>query len=222
MVTNPASDGMMRTDGRASVGQPRFSAGWTQIWTGGFLGCSCGAAREYRWPYVNIAGVSTVRLATTADEPFLWAMLTHAASMESHGPEAVAAAQGDRYLSTYVAGWGRPGDLGVVAEDAAGQPLGAAWIRVVGDAAHRMKMGTGELPELAIAVRPEHRGQGLGAALLERLVAAAGGRYPAMVLSVRRDSPAIRLYERCGFTVEREIQNRVGSASVVMMRALDG
>jgi ribosomal protein S18 acetylase RimI-like enzyme len=162
-----------------------------------------------------VIATPSIRPASAADEPTLWLMLTHAATMEPPGPAAAALARSDPYLASYVAGWGRPGDLGVIAEDPAG-PAGAAWLRVVGDPAHRARMGTGELPELAIAVSLAHRGQGLGTALLDALIPRARQSYPGIALSVRADNPAVRLYLRFGFRIEREVQNRVGTRSLVM------
>ena len=56
-----------------------------------------------------------------------------------------------------------------------------------------------ETPELGIAVSPEHRGKGVGAALIKRLLEAAESLYPAIVLSVSPKNRAIGLYERLGF-----------------------
>ncbi|HEU4594108.1 MAG TPA: GNAT family N-acetyltransferase, partial [Pyrinomonadaceae bacterium] len=60
-----------------------------------------------------------------------------------------------------------------------------------------------ETPELAVAVSPEHRGRGVGTALMERLLSEASGLFAAVSLSVSPRNPARRLYERLGFeTVE--------------------
>lgn len=52
-------------------------------------------------------------------------------------------------------------------------------------------------------VAPEYRGAGLGTALLTRLLADDGDPRPFR-LNVLQGSPARRLYERHGFTLERE------------------
>jgi ribosomal protein S18 acetylase RimI-like enzyme len=154
------------------------------------------------------------------DEPFLWLMLTYAASMTPGGLASVEAAQQDPGLCSYVEGWPRPGDLGVIGETEAGEPLGAAWVRLLEGAPHPHKVATREIPELAIGVAPEHRGRGLGARLLDELVVRATGRYPALILSVREANPSVRLYKRAGFEVEQTIVNRVGGNSLVMRRSL--
>ncbi len=60
------------------------------------------------------------------------------------------------------------------------------------------------MPELAIAVRPEGRGIGVGSALLEALIGlAVRDGLPGLSLSVEKDNPARRLYGHAGFeTVE--------------------
>ncbi len=105
----------------------------------------------------------------------------------------------DPALAPYVAGWPRPGDLGVVAEDA-GRPVGAAWARLFPPDAPAYGFVRADVPELAIATVPDRRGTGLGGALLRELVAvAAAAGVPGLSLSVHRDNPALRLYERHGF-----------------------
>lgn len=53
---------------------------------------------------------------------------------------------------------------------------------------------------LLLAVRPEERGRGLGAALVERYFAAATRRGVRRVfLEMRANNPAHSLYRRCGF-----------------------
>lgn len=162
-----------------------------------------------------------LRDATADDEPFLWTMLTYAASMTPGGPESVEEARGDAGLSWYVAGWTRrAGDLGLIAIDGEGSPLGAAWVRLLEGEPRPHKVATLDVPELAIGVEPAHRGRGIGAMLLAGMIERARGRHPALALSVRESNPSVRLYERAGFVVERTVVNRVGGSSIVMRRAL--
>lgn len=160
-------------------------------------------------------------LATAADEAFLWEMLAEAAHLAADGDGSVAAAQQHPFLAKFVRGWGRQGDIGVIARDAAGERLGAAWVRHLTGPEQSYPAVDGAYPELAIAVRPEHTGRGLGAALLERLIAVARPVYPGLVLSVRAENPAQGLYARHGFVVTGEIVNRVGSRSLVMELSFD-
>jgi ribosomal protein S18 acetylase RimI-like enzyme len=160
-----------------------------------------------------------LRDATAGDEPFLWLMLTYAASMTPGGPASVEAARTDGGLSWYVAGWSPVDDLGLVAT-ADGRPIGAAWLRRLDGEPIPHKVATREVPELAIGVLPDHRGAGVGKRLLDELVERSRGRYPAIALSVRDTNPSVRLYERAGFVIEQTIVNRVGGNSLVMRRTL--
>jgi ribosomal protein S18 acetylase RimI-like enzyme len=157
----------------------------------------------------------TLRQAAQADEPFLWAMLFEAANMTQDGASSPEPAKADPYLAQYVANWGRESDLGVIAERH-GDPLGAAWVRLLIDTAHTYPKAEQGAPELAIAVRPDQIGQGVGGAMLDHLIELARPHFPAIVLSVRETNPARRLYERHGFVAIDEIVNRVGTRSFVM------
>ncbi|MGH2971459.1 MAG: GNAT family N-acetyltransferase [Gaiellaceae bacterium] len=91
----------------------------------------------------------------------------------------------------YIVGWGRPGDLGVVADD----DVGAAWVRLFTREDHGYGFVAPDVPELSIGVAQEARGRGVGTALLEELLSRVG----TVSLSVETDNPAVRLYERFGF-----------------------
>lgn len=166
-----------------------------------------------------------LRPATVADEPFLWEMLLHAAHAadEVEGPEALKAMP---ELARYVEGWGSPGDLGVIAvtADAGSRPVGAAWVRpLTGDRAGYGYVDDA-IPELAIAVAPEAVSQGIGGAMLPRLLDDARREFPGVSLSVRADNPARRLYSRLGFVdVDgSDIPNRVGGTSLRMVLRFTG
>jgi ribosomal protein S18 acetylase RimI-like enzyme len=162
----------------------------------------------------------STRAATAADTSFLWRMLSFAASM-SGTEEDIERAKVDPELRGYVEGFGRPGDLGVIASRA-GRPVGAAWLRLLapGAAATPSKVWTHDVPELAIAVEPAERARGAGDVLLRALLAGARSRYPAVALTVREGNAAVRLYERFDFVGERRVTNRVGGVSLVMRRSL--
>ena len=103
-------------------------------------------------------------------------------------------------IACYVEDWGRYGDDGLLAvDDTTGADLGAAWLRLWPG----METGYGfvdrSTPELAIAVRPEHRGRGIGTCLLDALLDRASQRHRAVSLSVSLDNPAVALYQRHGF-----------------------
>jgi ribosomal protein S18 acetylase RimI-like enzyme len=146
-----------------------------------------------------------IRPATIADVPFLWDMLFEAAFVPDDERAAWRRApEPPPELVRYLDGWGRRGDAGFVAHDVDGTPLGAAWFRLFaasdrgdGILAHR------DVPELSIAVVPEHRGRHVGRQLLTELARTAkDDGYRRLMLSVDPDNVrAMRLYERAGFVL---------------------
>ena len=51
---------------------------------------------------------------------------------------------------------------------------------------------------------PEHRGGGIGTSLLEELAAEADAAGKSLTIHVERMNPALRLYERLGFSVAED------------------
>jgi ribosomal protein S18 acetylase RimI-like enzyme len=141
-----------------------------------------------------------IRRAGPQDVPFLRDMLRHAFYWRLSDP-----ASDDLPISRYLQGWGRHGDRAMIAIDDF-QRVGAAWYRLF----RSDRPGYGFLdeatPELAIAVVPSRRGRGFGHELLQALMnQARGDGFQALSLSVDRDNPSVKLYERYGFeTVESE------------------
>ena len=162
-----------------------------------------------------------VLLATEADEAVLWQALFDAAHLGDDGHTSVEAAQNRADLTHYVAGWPRSGDLGVIAVDSqTNAPLGAAWVRLLTGDERGFGWVEDTIPELAIGLLPGYRGQGIGTAMLTRLLEAAKGVYPGVSLSTRANNPpAVRLYERCGFqkVAGSEVVNWTGGVSYNMV-----
>jgi GNAT superfamily N-acetyltransferase len=155
--------------------------------------------------------------ATVEDEETLWLMLTFAASMGNGGMAEVEKARSDPYLSTYVDDWGKKaGDVGVIARDAGGLPLGAAWLRLSHDAT-KLRVADQSVPELATGVLPHARGSGVGTGMMQSLIQLAAPRYPQITLSVRAENPARHFYARLGFVEMSRMTNRVGGDSIVMI-----
>jgi len=146
----------------------------------------------------------------------MWEILYEAAHVFEEEGVGPAEMRSNPDLYRHVAGWGRSGDLGVVAE-VDGVARGAAWLRLLVGTECEVAEYVDELtPELVIAVLPGHEGRGIGTALLTTLLEAAVGLYPAIMLTARVSNPAIRLYERLGFRVTKSMTNRVGTRSVAM------
>lgn len=135
------------------------------------------------------------------DLSFLWNMLYEAAAV---APEVRAMGQEQSLsLSTnrkYLAEWGREGDVGRIALSSQLEPQGAAWYRLFPAQEPGYGFVSIAIPELAIGVRADARGQGIGGALLQTLLNVAISQgLPGLSLSVDRQSSARRLYERYGF-----------------------
>jgi ribosomal protein S18 acetylase RimI-like enzyme len=151
------------------------------------------------------------------DQEFLWSVLFYASHSDHETGRSVADIKENPDLSRYLADWGRPGDLGLIAEFD-GIPVGAAWLRLF-EGSKPGEYGFVDIftPELAIAVLPEFRDRGVGSSLLADIVARSVGTYPRIVLTARRGNPAVRLYERFGWRAVDTVTNRVGTQSVRMV-----
>src|SRR5512143_2491477 len=127
-----------------------------------------------------------IRRGGRQDVRFLRDMLHHAYYWRERDP-------GDEPgpVSRYVKGWGRPGDIALIAVDEA-FPVGAAWYRLF----RRDQPGYGfvdeQTPELTIAVVPSRRGRGIGEALLEALCERARAEgHRAISLSIEHGNEAL-------------------------------
>jgi GNAT superfamily N-acetyltransferase len=134
-----------------------------------------------------------IRRGNRQDVRFLRDMLRHAFYWRSGTGVQDA-------LWRYVSGWGRRGDMSVIALEG-GFPVGAAWFRLF----TRDEPGFGfvdeQTPEVAIAVVPSRRGRGIGSELLEALIEVAKEQgYDALSLSVAAESPAMHVFEKEGFS----------------------
>jgi len=142
-----------------------------------------------------------VRGARISDLPFLEEMLFEAAfwrPSRPRPPREVGLRRPD--LAKLLLGWGRYGDTAVLAASDPAHSLGAAWYRFWSKDDHSHGFVSEHIPELAIGVRREARGRGVGGLLLRALLAEAGQQGTSQVsLSVEADNPALRLYQRIGF-----------------------
>jgi ribosomal protein S18 acetylase RimI-like enzyme len=144
------------------------------------------------------------------DLPFVREMLHAAAFWRGDtDPPAVDEALHDPALATYVAGWGRPGDTGLIAR-VDGVRVGAVWVRRFRDDAHGYGYVDERTPELSLAVVAGHRGRGLGrcllTAMLTELRLAGIGQ---VSLSVETDNPARGLYEDLRFEPRATVDGAV-------------
>jgi len=104
----------------------------------------------------------------------------------------------DPRVRIYAEDWGRPTDVGVVAQvDAV--DAGACWMRL-------LPVGIGlastdaDTPQLGIALLPQYQHQGYGRPLMAAaLKAAKQAGYTRVSLTVHPHNPAQHLYQSCGF-----------------------
>lgn len=142
-----------------------------------------------------------IREATPDDAGFLAQMLDEAINWDPERPRVSLEETSQEWeeLPRYIEDWGRPGDVGLVAEEG-GQRVGAAWYRLY--AAERPGFGfvDEDTPELSIALIPEARGRGIGTTLLIALLdRAREDGHEQISLNAELTNPARRLYERLGF-----------------------
>src|ERR1044072_7626607 len=106
-----------------------------------------------------------IRPLHASDEPIVREMLYQGlSSVGNHQPSREILQRPE--FSHYADGWGRTGDKGFVAHDKKdGSAVGAVSLR-------KPVNKPDAPPELAFAVRPEHRRHGIGTALLTQLVRA--------------------------------------------------
>ena len=141
-----------------------------------------------------------IRAGTSVDIPFLEALLFEAFFWDPTMPRPpFTEFCGDADVAKLLASWGRIGDRALIADEN-GTPLGAAWYRLWTLEHQSYGFVDAQTPEVAIAVRAEHRGKGIGRALLMALIATArGDGFPALSLSVNPRNHARDLYESLGF-----------------------
>src|SRR4051812_35025514 len=154
------------------------------------------------------------RPAEAEDFTFLATMLGESAVWRPDKPTPTAEeVLADPRYARYLAGWPRPGDHALVAEQDG--PVGAAWYRTFTEASHGFGFVATGVPELAIAVIASRRREGIGRRLLVELIEAGEAQgYEALSLSVNLGNPARGLYESVGF----QQVGKTRESSVTMIR----
>ncbi len=95
-------------------------------------------------------------------------------------------------------GFGSLSDDRAVVAVAGGEVIGACWVRTTDEYGHI----DNQTPSFSISLKKPYRGQGVGGAMMRTLLGrlcAAG--YVRVSLSVQKENPALRLYERLGFRI---------------------
>lgn len=155
--------------------------------------------------------MTIVREATAGEHPFLVEMARHASTLEDR---PLPAADDPAVRAVLPAS----PEAALVATDAAGRLIGAAWWHRHEPALLR-DAGGDPVPELIVSVAPEHRGEGIGGRLVEALALRAGKRFETLALNVHLRNPAVRLYTRSGFVVAGRGRGPFGVAMLRHLRS---
>lgn len=158
----------------------------------------------------------TIRPLEPRDYPMLEDFLYHAIYVPPGQQRPERKIIFDPEIYVYVKDFGGEHDCGVAAL-AGKKIIGAAWSRII-PAYGNLDERT---PELAVSVLPQHRGQGVGVAMmleLFELLRAKG--YERTSLSVQQDNPAVRFYQRLGYEITAEKLDHAGHEDYIMVKAL--
>lgn len=105
-------------------------------------------------------------------------------------------------LAIYINDFGQQTDACLVAESK-GFLLGAVWCRILTEGIKGYGNIDRDTPELAISVKKEFRGQGIGTSLMKEMISLLRNKHVKKVsLSVSRENYAYQMYCNLGFQVE--------------------
>jgi GNAT superfamily N-acetyltransferase len=156
-----------------------------------------------------------IRAAQPDDIELLKEALYISVVWDEDQPSTFEQVVGHPELAQYWENWGRPGDLGVVAERD-GEYLGAAFGRLFTEDRPSYGFVDEQTPEVGIGIIEAERGKGLGRRMmlqLEGLYREFGSN--RLSLSVNFTNPARHLYESLGYTEVGQVEN-----SAQMVKAL--
>ena len=104
-------------------------------------------------------------------------------------------------LQVYVKDFGQQKDDYCLVAEADGNIVGAVWVRIMDDYGHI----DDETPSFALSLMPEYRGQGIGTALMNEMLALLRRNgYLRASLAVQKANYALRLYQKAGFEIVDE------------------
>ncbi|MDB5162055.1 MAG: N-acetyltransferase [Candidatus Saccharibacteria bacterium] len=168
------------------------------------------------------------RIATPEDQALLDDMsitATFGARMpEEDFPETQEFLTEYPHIAEFTKDFGKDSDLGLIAVDPQGEPVGAIWGRDYPRDENDDAMQTHPF-EITLAVREKMRGQGIGRQLLDSFATMAWLNNRSEVgLVVHYKNPARRLYEAAGYVPivgDDDIEARVDENYIPMVRTLD-
>lgn len=104
-------------------------------------------------------------------------------------------------LDIYIKDFGQQPDDWALAAEVDGRLVGAVWVRIMKDYGYY----DDQTPSLSISFLPEFRGQGLGQQLITAMLDLLKAKgYSSVSLSVSKDNPAVRFYQRLGIVTVEE------------------
>jgi GNAT superfamily N-acetyltransferase len=152
--------------------------------------------------------VTTTRRATAADLPFLEEMFVITMDWNPSNVRGAEHWRADPTFQQYIGGFPRPTDFGLIAERD-GQKVGAVWSRYFSAEEPGYGFVSDDIPEIGIGVVEGRRGEGIGRALLNALIAASN---TDLSLSVEDGNAAEELYRKQGFVPV----GRVGNSTTML------
>ncbi len=149
----------------------------------------------------------TIRKIRPDEHYFLREMLEQAIYFPDESRKQEKLLELEPILSKYFENFGRIGDLALVAENQAGL-VGAIWTRLFAKEKGSYGFVDEKTPELSMAIKEDHRGQGIGTLLMKSLCEELKQKgFGQVSLSVDKRNPALNLYERSGFELFSEDKN---------------
>lgn len=143
---------------------------------------------------------AVLRPATADDRPFLAEMMLAAINWLPEREMSLAEAMSDPAINHYVDGWKRDNELGVIATDASGQPIGACWLTYLDSTDPGYGYFADDVPELSISMVAAWRRRGVGRQLVRAtLDMAREAGIERVSLSVEHGNAAVKLYTDEGF-----------------------
>ncbi len=139
--------------------------------------------------------MTTTRRATAEDLPFIEEVFVITADWNPGHERGADYWRADPTFQKYVGGFPRPTDVGFVAVRD-GEDVGAIWSRYFTAEDPGYGFVDEQTPELGIGVVAGRRGEGIGRALMNAMLAASS---TDLSLSVEDGNPAIELYRKSGF-----------------------
>jgi ribosomal protein S18 acetylase RimI-like enzyme len=102
--------------------------------------------------------------------------------------------------------WGRKGDIALVALNNNNKEIiGVTWVRLFTKNNPSYGFIDNKTPDMAIAVKAEFRGKGIGTQLLKKLIyTVKESGFKGISLSIDPRNKALRLYKRLGFKIYKQ------------------